>query len=98
MPDREVIPGLAKQMATARERAGLSQQEAGEKSGVHHVSIARFETEKRVPTLAALYKLATAYGVTVCDLLPAGHTEAELEAAKRHAKPAAKPKPKPKKK
>ncbi|WP_439627614.1 helix-turn-helix domain-containing protein [Gemmata sp.] len=70
MPDRELVDGLAAKLKAARDAAGLSQQDAGEKSGVHHVSIARFETDKRVPTLAILYKLAAAYGVTVCDLLP----------------------------
>ena len=92
VPDREVIPGLAKTMAAAREAAALSQQDAGEKSGVHHVSIARFETETRVPTLAALSKLASAYGVNVCDLLPAGHTEEELKPTSKATKPAAKKK------
>ena len=70
MPEREVIVGLADRLKAAREAAGLSQQQAGEASGVHHVSIARFETDKRVPTLAALYKLAAAYGVTVAEMLP----------------------------
>lgn len=80
MPDREVVPGLASRLKTAREAVRLSQQEAGEKAGVHHVSIARFETDKRVPTLSILYKLAAAYGVDVCDLLPRpdeNHTPAE---------------------
>lgn len=71
MPDREVIPGLAAKLRDAREAAGLSQVEAGVKSGVHHVSIARYEIEERVPTLAALYRLAAAYGLKVADLLPA---------------------------
>jgi transcriptional regulator with XRE-family HTH domain len=70
MPDREVVPGLAGKLKAAREAAGLTQKAAGEKADVHHVSIARFETETRVPTLAVLYKLADAYGVGVCDLLP----------------------------
>lgn len=71
MPEREIIPGLAEKLAAARAAAGLSQIEAGEKSGVHNISIARYETDERVPTLMALYKLAAAYGVKVADLLPA---------------------------
>lgn len=74
MPERETVDGLADRLKGAREAAGLSQQAAGERSGVHHISIARFETDKRVPTLAMLYKLAAAYGVTVCSLLPDGET------------------------
>jgi len=46
------------------------QQQASEKSGVHTVSIARFETDVRTPTIATLMKLAEAYGVDVCILIP----------------------------
>jgi transcriptional regulator with XRE-family HTH domain len=67
---RDSVPGLPAKLKLAREAAGLTQIEAAAKSGVHQVSIARFETDVRVPTLRALYKLAEAYGVDVCDLLP----------------------------
>lgn len=70
MPNRDHVPGLGDKLRAAREAVQLSQVGAGEKSGVHHVSIARYESEERVPTIAALYKLAAAYGVTVADLLP----------------------------
>lgn len=68
--NRDSVPGLAKKLQDARAAAGLSQYEAADKSGVHQVSIARFETEKATPTLRVLYLLAEAYGVDVCDLLP----------------------------
>jgi transcriptional regulator with XRE-family HTH domain len=70
MPDRETIPGLADKLRSAREAAGLSQQQAADASGMYQATIARYETDERVPTLGALYKLADAYGVTVCELLP----------------------------
>lgn len=70
MADRDFVPGLAAKLKAAREAARLTQQEAAERSGVHAVSIARYETEVRTPTLKALYDLAAAYGVGVCDLLP----------------------------
>jgi transcriptional regulator with XRE-family HTH domain len=70
MANRDSVPGLAAKLREARESAGLSQVDAGEKSGVHHVSIAKFETEKATPTLRVLYLLADAYGVKVADLLP----------------------------
>ena len=95
MPDREVVPGLAEKLKAAREKAGLSQIQAGEKAGVHHVSIARFETDARVPTLAILYKLAEAYGVNVCDLLPE-KLEPEKETKTGKPKPPANRKKKPK--
>jgi transcriptional regulator with XRE-family HTH domain len=70
MPEREVIAGLPALLRKVRETAGLSQEQAAERAGVSRVSIARFETDARVPTLGVLYKLAEAYAVDVCDLLP----------------------------
>lgn len=67
---RDLVPGLAAKLKAAREAAGLTQQVAGERSGVHPVSIAKFEIGTTTPTLRVLYKLAKAYGVDVCDLLP----------------------------
>jgi len=67
---KEIVPGLAEKLRAAREAAGLSQVDAGERSGVHHTAIAGYEIERRVPTLMTLYRLAAAYGVKVCDLLP----------------------------
>ncbi len=64
------VTGLADKLRAARKAAGLSQVEAGERAGVHHVSIAKFETDRSTPTLRVLYRLADAYGVDVCDLLP----------------------------
>jgi transcriptional regulator with XRE-family HTH domain len=67
---KEIVPGLAGNLRAAREKASLSQVEAGERSGVHHTAIAGYEIERRVPTLMTLYRLAVAYGVKVADLLP----------------------------
>ncbi len=70
MANRDSVPGLGAVLRSARDAAGLSQVEAGERSGVHHVSIAKFETDKATPTLRVLYLLAGAYGVDVCELIP----------------------------
>jgi len=64
------VPGLAERLRAAREAAGLSQAQAGERAGLHQVSIAMFETDKRTPTVKVLIRLAEAYGVSVVDLLP----------------------------
>lgn len=64
------MPGLAERLRAAREAAGLSQAQAGERAGLHQVSIAMFETDKRTPTVKVLIRLAEAYGVSVVDLLP----------------------------
>lgn len=70
VPTRDTVPGLADLLRAAREAAGLTQIEAGERAGVHHISIAKFETDKTAPTLKVLIRLADAYGVDVCDLIP----------------------------
>lgn len=70
MPNRETVPGLADKLRAAREAVEMSQQDAADRSGVHQVSIARYETDKSTPTIPVLYKLAEAYGVKPADLLP----------------------------
>ncbi|HXD86837.1 MAG TPA: helix-turn-helix transcriptional regulator [Urbifossiella sp.] len=70
MAKRALVPGLAEKLQAARLQAGLSRLQAAERSGVHHVSIARFETGRRVPTLTTLYRLAAAYGLGAAELLP----------------------------
>ncbi len=65
-----IVPGLAARLKEFREKAGLTQAEAAERAGMYQPDIVRYEKEQRVPTLAQLYKLAAAYGVHVCDLLP----------------------------
>lgn len=82
MNTRKVIPGLADRLKAARAAAGLSQVQAGERARVHPVSIAKFETDKTVPTLDALYRLAAGYGVGVYALIPetvAQETEAQAK-------------------
>lgn len=75
---RKRIPGLAERLKEVRANSGLSQQSAGELAEVHPVSIAKFESGNTVPTLGVLYKLAAAYGVNICDLLPGGVSPAEV--------------------
>src|SRR5262245_59463742 len=70
MASRDFVPGVGAKLRAAREKAGLSQQQAAERSGVHAINISKFENDKSTPTLATLYKFAEAYGVDVCKLLP----------------------------
>jgi len=69
---RDTVPGLGEKLKAARAAAGLSQLQAVERSGVHQANLSQFEADAKTPTLATLYKLASAYGVNVCDLLPGG--------------------------
>ena len=64
-----VVRGLSDRLRSARQAAGLTQIQAGKKSGVHQVSISQFELGKHTPTIPTLCKLAEPYGFDVCDLL-----------------------------
>ena len=70
MSKRDEVPGLPEQLRLSREKSGLTQVQASERSGVPQTNISIFERGTRTPTLATLYKLADAYGVEVADLLP----------------------------
>lgn len=68
--DTEVLATeIASRLRAERGRANLTLREAGDKSGVHYVSISRYEQGK-MPTVDCLYRLAEAYGVEVASLLP----------------------------
>lgn len=60
---------VASRLRAERARVNLTLREAGEKSGVHYVSISRYEQGK-LPTLDAIFRLAEAYGVEAGVLLP----------------------------
>ena len=70
MAKRDAVPGLGAKLKAAREKAGLTQTAADEASGVAQTNIARYEGDSKTPSLATLYKLAAAYGIDICDLLP----------------------------
>lgn len=52
-----------------RERAGLSQRQLAELSGVHQGYISQLETDVYSPSVTTLSRLANAYGITVSDVL-----------------------------
>lgn len=52
----------------ARERAGLTQDEAAEKIGVSRVSIWLWETGRGSPLIANLGKMSEAYGIPISEL------------------------------
>ena len=56
-------------LAEVRKSKGLSQAKLAEKSGVHRVTIARFETGASTITAATARKLASALGVAVDDII-----------------------------
>ena len=60
---------LSKRIRAARVAAGLTQAALGEALGVSHTQIARWETGRAEPRIAALLKLADALLVDVGQLV-----------------------------
>ena len=56
-------------LAEIRKDKGISQAQLAKLSGVHRVTIARFETGRISPTLATLERLASALGVSISKLV-----------------------------
>ena len=52
----------------AREKAGLTQEEAADKIGVSRISIWLWETGRGSPLIANLSKMSAAYGVPISEL------------------------------
>lgn len=50
-----------------REVRGLTQRELAERTGLHHVHIARLELGQGNPTISTLVTLAEALGINVAD-------------------------------
>jgi len=73
---------VAARLRAERARANLTLREAADKSGVHYVSISRYEQGK-LPTLDALFKLAEAYGIDAGALLPPSESVADAPKRKR---------------
>ena len=53
----------------ARERSGLSQQEAGQRLGRNQSYISRCESGRRMITVVEMWELADLYNVSIHDLL-----------------------------
>lgn len=75
MDTEPIMRELASRLRAERARLDLTLKEAAEKSGVHYVTISKYESGKKLPTMDALLKLAKAYGVLASQMI------AEAEAA-----------------
>jgi transcriptional regulator with XRE-family HTH domain len=63
-------PGLGRRLAWYRLRAGLTQFELAEASGVKsHAMISKYESGRRAPSMATLVQLAKAVDVDLKQLL-----------------------------
>ena len=63
------MPWNPSQLKKLREQRGLSQVALAVRAGTHPISIAKWETGGRTPTIELLEKLAKALKVPVTDLL-----------------------------
>lgn len=59
---------IAANLSEARERAGLTQEELAERSGLYRTEISLIEREGREPRLGTLLKLADSLGIPLSDL------------------------------
>jgi len=64
-----VMAHIGKKLKDKRIRAGLTQQELADKTGMTQTTIARIETDRVEPAVRSLRKLSDALGVTISDLL-----------------------------
>lgn len=67
---RGAIPEFGPRLKELRESLGFSQARLAEAAGTVGDSIVKFEAGKRLPTLELAWRIATALGVTLNDLVP----------------------------
>lgn len=65
----EAAHSFGQNLARLRQRAGLSQEGAGDRAGLHRTHIAMIEVGQRLPRLDTIVKLGGAVGVEPCELL-----------------------------
>lgn len=66
---------------TLRLAAGMSQADLAQSSAVSRISIARYESGRREPTLAIAVKLADALGCTIDELIEGRNAHARDDSA-----------------
>lgn len=54
----------------ARQKAGLTQKELGEKLGISQAAVGQFESDKANPKIETLMKIATALNIKLSELVP----------------------------
>lgn len=79
---RPVVVLDGARMRALRENTGLTMVEFAKRSGLHPISVGRFERgQRRFPTLETVDTIAAALGVDRADLLAEDQSEAEARAA-----------------
>ena len=65
----DIASRFGRNLARARKRAGLSQEEAGIRASLHRTEIGLLERGERVPRIDTAIKLAGAVGVPLGELI-----------------------------
>lgn len=60
---------FAERLTIYRRRAGLTQKQLSERSGIHYAQISKYENGDNIPTIATLEWLCKSLGVSSKDLL-----------------------------
>ena len=61
---------IGRRIKEARESAGLTQRELGDRIGVVEMTVSRYERGVNQPTIEGLSAIADALGVSLVELLP----------------------------
>ena len=67
----QLYPAIGRAVRSARDEAGLTQEELGRRVGLKRTSITNLEAGRQQIQVHTLYALAEALGITVTALLPA---------------------------
>lgn len=65
----ESVAQFARNVADARRRAGMTQEEVSDRSGVHPTEVSRIEGGNRDARVSTVFRLAAALGVSPGQLL-----------------------------
>lgn len=68
-PDDPRVGNLGTNLRAARKKLGLTQEQVGERSGVHPTEVSRIEAGKRDPQVSTVEKLAGAVELRPGQLL-----------------------------
>jgi transcriptional regulator with XRE-family HTH domain len=79
MDETRLAAEVAARLRAERARLNWTQAEAGARAGLSWMSVHRYEGGYKLPTVAALYRLAAAYGVEATALLPPMATVDDLK-------------------
>lgn len=73
-PDDEVAAGIAAALRSQRQAAGLSMRALAARAGMSQPFLSNLENARAMPSVATLYRIAAALGVSPRDFLPPTET------------------------